>query len=150
MSQFPLPPPPARGAPAARAEPSKRKESAILALVGGAGVVVGSLMPWATVTAIFGTISVAATQGDGTITLVLGGVLGVLALLDLVGTTEVSKWLYVWFGVLAVGVAGFDWVNLSQRLGEANAESVRASVGIGLQVVVGGGVLAVVGGLVRD
>jgi hypothetical protein len=107
-------------------------------------------MPWATVTTIFGTISVPGTQGDGTITLVLGGVLGVLALLDLVGSTNISKWLYVGFGVAAAGVGGFDWVNLSQRLGEAQSELVRASVGIGLVIVVGGGILAVVGGLGRD
>ena len=150
MSQFPMPPPPRDRVPPQPPTASKRKESAILALVGGVAVVVGSLMPWATITAIFGTISVAGTQGDGTITLVLGGVLGVLALLDLVGTTSISKWLYVGFGVAAAGVGGFDWVNLSQRLGEAQSEFVQASVGIGLVIVVGGGILAVVGGLVRD
>jgi hypothetical protein len=124
MEQFPLPPPPRGEVPQSpKPETPKRDEPAILALVGGAGVAVGSIMPWATVTIVFGTINIPGTQGDGIITLILGGVLGVLALLDLVGQTRISRWLYVGLGAAAAGVAGFDWVNLSQRLAGAAASS---------------------------
>jgi hypothetical protein len=51
--------------------------------------------------------------------------------------------------VVPAGVVGFDWLNLSYRLGEAGSALVRPSVGIGLVIVVVGRIAAVVAGFVR-
>jgi hypothetical protein len=50
----------------------------------GALLVVGALLPWATVIAPFvGTISAAGTDGDGVITLVLGLLVGACGIVGL-------------------------------------------------------------------
>ena len=43
-----------------------------IGLAGAVGLAVGSLLPWASVTSLFGQIDVAGTDGDGKYTLVLG------------------------------------------------------------------------------
>jgi hypothetical protein len=124
-------------------------QQALLPLIGGAAVVVGSLLPWGTVTTVFGSVSIAGTEGDGKITLALGGALVLIAVLEMVGQISASKWVLGLVAAGAAGVAGYDWLNISQRLGEVQSEYARASVGIGLQVAALGGVLALVGALVR-
>jgi hypothetical protein len=49
----------------------------------------------------------------------------------------------------AAGLGGYDLVNVSERLAGASSEFVRPSVGVGLYAVVGGGVLAIVGGFMN-
>jgi hypothetical protein len=43
----------------------------------------------------------------------------------------------------------YQIVNLESRLGDVRSEFARASVGMGLYSVVGGGVLGVVGGFLK-
>ena len=54
-------------------------------LVGGGLVLIGSFLPWATVTTVFGTISVAGTNGDGKITLGVGLAIVLVSILELTG-----------------------------------------------------------------
>lgn len=67
------------------------KAGPIVMAVGGGLVLIGSFKPWATVTSIFGTVSVAGTQGDGKITLVFGLIIVVLAILELTGRPSLAR-----------------------------------------------------------
>lgn len=60
-----VPTQPASGGPARYAMPAAGAVAAIL-------VVIGSVMPWASLTTPFGTVSAAGTEGDGKLTLVAG------------------------------------------------------------------------------
>src|SRR5262245_52527187 len=117
--------------------------------IGGGLVVIGSFMPWASVTSIFGTISIAGTQGDGKITLVLGLIIVVLAILELSGTAGGIRWVTLIFGFLAAGAGVLDMTNVSSRLGEAASDVVQPAVGVGLYAVVAGGVAVIAGGFLK-
>jgi Protein of unknown function (DUF2510) len=118
---------------------------------GAAGVVLGSLLPWAKVTAPFiGTVTVSGTDGDGVLTLLGAVVAAGLAVLGfgarrsrgaLIGTLVV--------GLLVAAVAVIDMVDVSDRIADAEGGDlpVQASIGIGLWVTLLGA-LAVVGGCV--
>src|SRR3546814_4443455 len=64
----PIPPPPPPPAPVSTADSTARN----LMLAGAGAITIGSLLPWASATSIFGTVSKAGTDGDGIITLGLG------------------------------------------------------------------------------
>lgn len=132
--------------PAERANEAPNKAGPAIALVGGALVAIGSLMPWATITHVFGTVNLNGTEGDGKITLVVGLVLVFLAVLELTGTGNIRAIILI-VAVVAAGLGVYEIVNLNDRLVDVNTEFARASVGVGLNAVVGGGVLAVLGSL---
>ena len=90
-----------------------------LSLIGGGLVILGSFLPWATVTSAFGSVSKSGTDGDGQITLIAG--------------------------CLAALVAVMDIIDVSRTAGEVESAYLDASVGIGLWVVLAGAVVAVVG-----
>lgn len=108
--------------------------------LGGAGaVVLGSLMPWATVDATLGGRDVAGTEGDGVLTLILG--------LGFIGLYLGKKtWLAVVAALVAIGVlfiATWDMVNVQTEINDVPAEIEafsHVSIGIGLWFVgLGGG-----------
>lgn len=132
----PLPPPPSA--------PVQDRLGPILELVGAGAVIAGSLLPWATVTTIFGTIGVNGTEGDGVITLGLGGVLGVLALVELSGGSS-TKAIALVVAIITLALGGFEYVSVGDRLGDAGNEFARASVGVGIYVIMGGAGLALFG-----
>ena len=123
----------------------------ILSLVGGAALILGTLMAWATVsTAASGTISISSTEGDGEVVLVLGVVIVVLAGLDLV---RPGRWW--WIGVaVAAGLAllngVIDFFNFSENIQAEDVEGGVVSVGAGLYVVLLGAAVALVGALLRE
>jgi hypothetical protein len=47
----------------------------------------------------------------------------VLAVLDMIGQLKASRWTLAFIAAGAAGVAGYDWLNVSQRLGEVEASS---------------------------
>lgn len=46
----------------------------------------------------------------------------------------------------AAGVGGYDLVNVGENLSSVSSQFARASIGVGLYAVVGGAVVAIVGG----
>jgi hypothetical protein len=78
--------------------------------VGGGLVLIGSFMPWASITSIFGTLNIAGTQGDGKITLIFGLIIVVLAVLELTGTAGDIRWVTLIFGFLAAGAGVLERV----------------------------------------
>jgi hypothetical protein len=147
-----LPPPPSLPNTPAEEAVAPNKAGPVITLIGGVLVAVGSLMPWATVTHAFGTLTVNGTEGDGRITLVVGLILVLVAVLELAGTVSgrnVARDIALILAFVAAGIGVYQIVNLESRLGDVRSEFARASVGMGLYSVVGGGVLGVVGGFLK-
>jgi hypothetical protein len=124
------------------------RTGAIISLVGGATVILGALMEWATVSSAGGTVSIAATDGDGEAVLFCGVVVVVLALLDLVLP---GRWWWIGVGVfggfaLLTGV--LDFFNISE--GIQVEEGGVVSISAGLYVVLLGAAVAFAGALLRE
>ena len=112
-------------------------------IASAAAIALGSLMPWASVTTAFGSISVAGTEGDGVLTLAAGIIAAVLGALR-------KRFGLLIVLVLTVAIAGYDVINVSRQVDEVSTEFARASVGWGLWLVlaasVAGLILAFTGG----
>jgi hypothetical protein len=80
---------------------------------------------------------------------VIGLVLVVLSILGLTGNVRDDRGLLLVVAFVAAGVGVFEIMNLNERLADVTSEFARASVGVGLYAVTGGGVLAVVGGFMK-
>jgi hypothetical protein len=118
---------------------------AALTGLAGLAVVVGSIMPWASIATAFGTVSVAGTEGDGKITLALGVGLLILAAVQI---SNANPGLRLFSAIVGAGtgvVAVIDIANVSSKVGEVSSAFARASVGSGLYVVLVGGALAIIG-----
>jgi hypothetical protein len=140
----------------------QRRRTARLILGAGVAAIIGSYLPWASISApIIGTMTVSGIDGgDGWITAGLG------ILLILYGTLALRRQPHVALGAAAalagIGAAGvgvWDVINLRMRIadakaemaaapdddfgiGAAMAEAVQAHVGVGLWLVIAAGAVA--------
>jgi hypothetical protein len=99
-------------------------QSALLGVISGIGIIIGSLGPWVKATLPFvGTITVNGTDGnnDGTITLVAGAgaaiLMGVIALRPLAPAQ--ARKLAVVAGIFFFGIAGiaiYDWNSIQDNI----------------------------------
>jgi len=100
-------------------------------------VIVGSVMPWATVKSVFGEINVSGTDGDGVLTLVGGVVVLVLVL--------AQKYLAsLIVATVTAAVLIYDYLNITRSLDLDDNEFASASVGWGIQLATIGAVVAVI------
>lgn len=143
--------PAAPGAEQPQAAPAAQASPVTAALTGLAGlaVVVGSIMPWASIATAFGTVSVAGTEGDGKITLALGVVLLILAAVQINSGSAGLRLFGAIVGAGAGVVAVIDIANVSSKIGAVSSVFARASVGSGLYVVLVGAAVAVIGAVVN-
>lgn len=114
------------------------QQSAALTMAAGVILIVGALLPWATLTSGFGSASIAGTDGDGVFAIALGALVAVagVGMFNGSGTARAGA---VVFGVLAAALMVSSFMNISEVVDESE---VRASVGIGLWVGLLGGLLA--------
>jgi hypothetical protein len=147
MATLPPPPPPRRDL-VGPVEVAPSKAGPIVMLVGGGLVLIGSFLPWATVTTVFGTISVAGTNGDGKITLGVGLAIVLVSILELTGTSG-ARILNIVIGVVAAGIGVLDYANVSERIAGASSDVAQAAVGVGLYAVIAGGIAVIVGGFIK-
>jgi hypothetical protein len=114
----------------------------LIALGGFALVVVGSLMPWVSVTTIFGSVDVAGTNGDGVLAigLALFGAVGVL-----LGATRGWRLVSSIAGVAAAALVAYNWANVHSRASTVASDYVVADVGTGIYLCLIGAVVAVAG-----
>ena len=149
MTEFPEPPPPS---PERRLDGARDHERApdkagpALTAIGGGIVLLGSFLPWATVSSGFGTASVSGTEGDGKITMALGIALVTLGVIELTRSTSLRVLILI-AATLAAGIGVLDFISANERVAGVESAFVHASVGVGLYAVIGGGILAIVGGL---
>ncbi len=112
-----------------------------VAAVAGVGAVIGSLLPWATAQTGLGSFSVAGTDGDGLITLVVGLAVALLAFpVDRFRGRRLMALLAA-LGLAAMAV--MEVVNVTDRVASSSTDNLRASVGIGLWLTAAAGVVAV-------
>jgi hypothetical protein len=144
----------------------------ILGVVGGALLALGSFLAWAEVSG--GGTSVIARGVDdrhGYITLVAGLVAVVAGIVMATGTRRVLAVLVILAGIVGGGIGLYDALTAKDSVLDAAAEELapsfgasaqevrtvldqaidagqfNVSIGIGLYVVIGGGVVALVGGI---
>lgn len=101
----------------------------------GVGVVVGSFLPWVTA----GIFSLPGTQGDGSITLILGGLIAVASLIGKV--SKMTGWAVVVFAALTLLIIGNVFTNLTDDL--ISGDVFSASPGSGLFVAGAGALFAI-------
>jgi len=130
---------------------------AVRSVVGGAALIVlGSLLPWLTVSSVDGSwqaFSGVQGGGDGWITLVLGLGIGALAVIGREGASEFNR---VALGLLSLVALLVFWINLG-RVGAAASAFDRqafgyatASVSVGLWLIAIGAVVAFAFNLARS
>ncbi len=130
-------PPASPQAPEAKQGPGPAKWASP---VGFGLAIVGSLAPWATVTTVFGSLSVAGTEGDGVLTLV-AGLAGLM--IGLMAPSQSGRFVAFLIGAGIAVIAGYDLSSIARAAAETSAEGyVRAGVGWGLVVTLVGGVIA--------
>lgn len=149
-------------APAPPGRPVDRT-AALMILGAGLGIVLASFLPWATITApIVGSMSVSGTDGgDGWITAAVGAaVAGYGAMILRRRLPAVLGWFAALGGLGVAGLAVWDIIDLRSRVAdlkaemvadgdefgfaERMAEAVHAQIGVGLWLLIGAGLTAVV------
>lgn len=123
-----------------------RSHGTIMVTVAGGVVSLASFMPWIEVGPL--TRSGVEGGGDGLITLALGAALALSATLS--HRQRQIRLAWGLLGLVALAVAGFDYIQVSKRVAQANAEFPGvASVGYGLYAVVIGAGTAIAGAFMK-
>ncbi len=140
-----LPSDPARAAAAPdRAAPWSRAM-----LIGAAAVVLGSFLPWASVSIFVGSINVSGTDGDGVLTLFIGAVLAFVAFRAMKpGITRGATIFAIVACLILFGIALYDFIDIQRVASDLSSFSddvASASVGYGLWIVLIGSAVATVG-----
>jgi len=128
-------------------ELNRKTAGVVMALFGALFTVIGSILPWAKVESMFGSVSKAGIDGDGKITLVIG-IVGLMMAV----WAGFSDHRSLTIAVLGIGLAGaivaisaIDLNNASRILAEASNKYAIASVGAGLYLVLAGGLVYGIG-----
>jgi hypothetical protein len=117
-----------------------------VAIAGAAVVIVAAFLPWVSANAVFyGRIETRGIEGDGVATLVLGVVVGFIALarfrIDDRARSVAIVGIVCSLLVIVVGV--WDFLDTQRRVRDLNQSIAgfgRANVGIGLYLTIAGGV----------
>ncbi len=122
-------------------------QGALIAVLFGAGaIIVGSFLPWASITSIFGTIEIAGTSGDGIITLGAGAVIALAAVVVLGQKRASPAGAVVILGGAAI--SGFVAINTIGNLAGSIeiTETLISTIGGGLWLVLLGAGVAFLAG----
>ncbi len=128
----------------------------MVALLGGAVIIVGAFMTWLTSTPTGGveqTITGWTLSGDAKIDVAIGAVAVILAVVVLAGSFRaVARPLLLIGGIAAIGIAAFDTYDILKRLPDRMASTFPEGAklqapGIGLIMVFVGGALLVIGAI---
>jgi len=123
--------------------------STLIVLVGALLALIGSFLPWATVSVEgFGSESASGMDGDGVITLIVALAAAAIAVF-MKGRGRMIG-IIVAAGIIIL-VSIIDIADVNRAAGEiGDIPGVDTSVGFGLWLVLVGGVVALVGAFVKD
>ncbi|MBN2025378.1 MAG: zinc ribbon domain-containing protein [Actinobacteria bacterium] len=122
----------------------------LIILAGASLVIAGSILPWAKLETMLGSVTKSGTRGDGVITLIAGVIILVMGILVL----AVEKYRFA-LALAAIGgfgcslVAIIDLVDLANRTAGVNSEFASVKAGAGIYLVLAAG-LVVISGVVVD
>jgi len=114
-------------------------------LIGAIVILVGSIMPWGRVTTVFGTMTINGTEGDGVITIVLGGILLLVALAHKGTPGKLYSVAGVVLALIALYVSGATMLRMGGAAAGIDSEYASAGVGSGVFVTIVGSILAAIG-----
>jgi hypothetical protein len=127
--------------------PSVSTRTLLLAL-SGVLLIVGSIAPWASVTAGLASVSISGMHGGGRITIVLGIVMLVIAAMSWSGNSD-PRVTIVFVSLGAGGIGIFNWTDVQRVSGDLAKQVtvVSAKVEWGLYLIVGGAVVGLMAGI---
>lgn len=114
-------------------------------LIGAIVILVGSIMPWGKVSTVFGTTTFNGTDGDGVITIVLGGILLLIALAHKGTPGKLYSVAGVVLALIALYVSGATMFRMGGAAAEIDSNYASASVGSGVFVTIIGSIIAAIG-----
>ncbi len=123
-----------------------------VALGAAALAVVAAFLPWITAATIFGNLSRSgvAGGGDGIVTAILGGVVGVVAFATRRNESDRGAGIaIVVCSLIVVAISAYDLFSVNDRINDIDRRYVDASVGVGLYFTIAAGVAGVVAGVLR-
>lgn len=120
----------------------------VILLTGGLSIVVGAFLPWGQVDAFPLDVSLLGADGAGVITLVVGVIISLLALVGKAKPEQRASVTGALLGVICGAIALYVFPKPLLATPEAILDSLH-SAGIGLYLTVFGALLAVIGGLQR-
>ncbi|MEX2143601.1 MAG: hypothetical protein WD740_03325 [Anaerolineales bacterium] len=97
-----------------------------LGITGSAGLIIGSMLPWATIPLIFGTIIKNGIEGDGIFTAIMGLVSLLVLLRKRAEYGKRFSLISAFFGVLSLVILAVNWPSLSNT-----SSPIIGQVGIG-------------------
>jgi len=126
-------------------------------IIGGCVLaIIGSCLPWVTVTVMGETRVTSGLDGDGVITLILAIGALVLAVLKGVGNPKVMTIIGASLAGLAAMIGVYDLINIKDKtselsglIGDQGNDIFGFSIGIGLYLVIVGSIVALVGFILR-
>lgn len=101
------------------------------------------MLPWATLTTAFGSIEVSGMDGDGKVALALAVLAGLATMTGNEGSMVV-------LGLLGGILMGYEWSNVSDKVGGLSDSTAHASVGSGIYAGLIGFVVVFVAGAMGD
>jgi hypothetical protein len=119
------------------------KPSTYVVLIGAILMIIGAIMPWASVMGI----GVSGLEGDGWFCLIAGVIAGVFAFLKL----NWGKWIVVLMGLVGAVVGIIDYMKIKDAVAATGAMAeagMGISIGIGMYLVIVGGIVALIGGFI--
>lgn len=122
----------------------------LVAALGGALLVVGSLLPWVTLSVGLMSRSLNGTDGDGIITLIVGALITLAGLGGSEKPGARASSIAAILGVLSFLFIGYKILALSSTVYEESSTLLSASLGIGLWVCALGSVFSFSGGMMRN
>jgi len=100
-------------------------------LVGAAAVVIGSFLPWATVSIFLGSVNVAGTDGDGVLTVVIGAVLVFVAFRAMnPGIGRGAAIFTVIAALILFAIALYDFIDIQRVASDLSTDLAQASFGL--------------------
>jgi hypothetical protein len=141
--------PPPMSLPTAGAARPWSSRVLVIVLVGAGLLAIGAILPWVRAEASFGSSSFSAHKngldGDG----VLTGLLAVgIVLFLLLGKARLGfAWTVLSLGVLAIGIAVYDIIDVSNEYSDLTSANFHVNVGFGLWLTAAAAGVVIVGGL---
>ncbi|HHW82327.1 MAG TPA: hypothetical protein GX743_00690 [Actinomycetales bacterium] len=115
-----------------QAMPSKKRTLWFVGLGSAVLMLLGTFLPWATVTSVFGNVSISGVQGDGVIVLLLALIGGAALAIHVLAKGEWTRfmpWVALGAGALGLLISLIGLINVGSVGGDAYAS---AGIGFGL------------------